>query len=232
MNGFNIGASAAVQRDSPPGDGFLFAHGFAVLSIGWQWDTYSSDSLLGLEAPPLTGANGEPVPGQASVEVYVNAPAKTWALASREHKPYTAVTEGKPGADAVLLVKDYEGGHETVVPRSEWEFGRQADQTGSAGSIVFSGDVVPSNAHVYMESGFKPGKMYNCVYTAEAAILAGAGLLAVRDVACWLRSDDSSLNPLQKPAQYIYAYGNSQTGRMLRHYLNLKLVSICSVSVV
>jgi hypothetical protein len=39
VNGFNIGASAAVQRDSPPGDGFLFAHGFAVLSIGWQRDT-------------------------------------------------------------------------------------------------------------------------------------------------------------------------------------------------
>jgi hypothetical protein len=37
------------------------------------------------------------------------------------------------------------------------------------------------------------------VYTAEAANLAGAGLLAVRDAACWLRQP-SAINLLQAPA--------------------------------
>jgi hypothetical protein len=59
---FNLGTSAAVQRESEPGDGFLFRQGLAVLSVGWQWDTYSSDSLLGLEAPLAPGgeANSRP----------------------------------------------------------------------------------------------------------------------------------------------------------------------------
>jgi hypothetical protein len=109
-----------------------------------------------------------------------------------------------------------------VVPRSSWRFAREANQAGSAGSIVFSGPVAPSNAHIYLASGFVPGKIYNLVYTAAAANLAGAGLLAVRDAACWLRQASGPLNPLRVPARHLYCYGNSQTGRMLRHYLQLR----------
>ena len=46
VTAFNIGASGAVQRDSPPGDGFLFAHGFAVLSLGWQWVSLQRDTSV------------------------------------------------------------------------------------------------------------------------------------------------------------------------------------------
>ena len=149
---FCHGAPSAVQRDSRPGDGFLFHHGFAVLSLGWQWDTFSSDSLLGLDVPLLADAAGNAVSGQASVEIWPNAPAHTWSLASREHKRYPADTT----APAVLLVCDYPGGPQQVVPRSSWSFAREADQTGSAGSIVFSGPVVPSKEHIYFENGFTP----------------------------------------------------------------------------
>ncbi len=31
-----------------PGDGFLFKNGYSVISIGWQYDVYRSDSLLGM----------------------------------------------------------------------------------------------------------------------------------------------------------------------------------------
>ena len=34
-----------------PGDGFLFNHGFTIASIGWQWDVYHNDVLMGLESP-------------------------------------------------------------------------------------------------------------------------------------------------------------------------------------
>ena len=220
---FNAGVPATVQRDSPHGDGFLFSHGFAVLSIGWQWDVYSSESLLGLQAPDLT-ANGMGIPGQAIVEIWPNAPAHTWALASREHKPYRAVSDGAAGEAAVLLVSDWHGGPERVVPRHTWRFARQKGQSGKAGSIVFSGeDVVPSKEHIYLESGFIPGKFYQLIYTAEAANLAGAGLLAVREAASWMRQPSSHLNPLASPASFVYAYGNSQTGRLLRHFLHLGL---------
>ena len=87
---------------------------------------------------PLAG------PVAAAAVIRPNAPARTWALASREHKPYPAVVDGEAGERAVLLVKDWEHGPERVVPRSSWRFAREADQTGSAGEIVFSGPVVPS----------------------------------------------------------------------------------------
>ncbi len=219
---FNVGADATVQRDSPPGDGFLFAHGFSVLSIGWQWDVYSSESLLGLRAPELT-ANGAALPGQVVVEIWPNALAHTWALASREHKPYPAIVDGAAGKAAVLLVSDWHGGPERVVPRHSWRFARQEDQSGRAGSIIFSGQVVPSKEHIYLESGFIPGKFYQLIYTARAANLAGAGVLAVREAANWLRQPSSDLNPLCTPAVHVYAYGNSQTGRLLRHFLHLGL---------
>ena len=51
------------SADVPPGDGFLFRHGYSVVSIGWQWDVYRSEALMGLEAPYAL-VNGRPVRGQ------------------------------------------------------------------------------------------------------------------------------------------------------------------------
>ncbi len=55
------GKEAAASSD--PGDGFLFERGFTVASIGWQWDVYTDDVLMGLE-PPVADLSGEPDPGQ------------------------------------------------------------------------------------------------------------------------------------------------------------------------
>ena len=50
----------------------------------------------------------------------------------------------------------------------------------------------------------------------------GTGLLAVRDVASLLRNP-SALNPVEGGFERVYAYGVSQTGRLLRHFLYLGL---------
>ena len=34
-----------------PGDGFLFERGVTVASLGWQWDVYGSEILMGLNPP-------------------------------------------------------------------------------------------------------------------------------------------------------------------------------------
>ena len=41
----------AGSAEIPEGDGFLFERGYAIVSIGWQWDVLRGDGLLGLEAP-------------------------------------------------------------------------------------------------------------------------------------------------------------------------------------
>lgn len=189
--------------DIPPGDGFLFRHGYSVVSIGWQWDVYRSEALLGLEAPVA------PVRGQVAVEVRPNVLERTRLLANRVHRPYPVADLDDP--TAMLLVRDWEDGPDTVIPRGQWRFARES-----------GGRVVPSREHVYLEPGFQPGKIYYIIYTSEGAPVVGTGLLAVRDVAVWLRHP-SAINPVRGGFQRAYAYGVSQTGRLLRHFIYLGL---------
>jgi hypothetical protein len=202
------GPRPAGSVDIPPGDGFLFRHGFTIASIGWQWDVPQSDALIGLH-PPQVSTDEKPVRGQVVVEMRPNATETTRLLANRIHRPYPAADTDEEGA--VLLVRDYEDGADTVIERSQWRFAQEVD-----------GRVAPSDRHVYLESGFTPGKIYNVVYTTEGAPVVGAGLLALRDAAAFLREDSPS-NPCAGGFERTYGYGISQTGRMLRHFLHLGL---------
>ncbi len=208
VNTFNRVPPSAPSREQPPGDGFLFRHGFSVLSIGWQWDVFREEALLGLQAPPVL-VDGRPATGQAVVEIRPNFPTRETLLANRLHQPYPAVDTD--GAGARLLVRDWEDGPETEVPRNEFRFARESN-----------GDIVPSDEHVYLSTGFQPGKIYRIVYQAGGCVLVGAGLLAVREAAVLLRHP-SALNPVATGFEHAYAYGVSQTGRMLRHFLYLGL---------
>ncbi|RJQ61160.1 MAG: hypothetical protein C4530_06615 [Desulfobacteraceae bacterium] len=194
--------------ENPPGDGFLFVKGYSVVSIGWQWDVHRSDALLGLEAPQAQIADG-PFRGQTIVEIRPNVPEKTRLLANRIHQPYRAARVDDD--NGLLLVRDWEDGPETVIPRSRWRFARETEK-----------GVVASAEHIYLETGFIPGKIYHFVYTPENAPVVGTGLLAVRDAAVWLRHP-SDLNPVSGGFERIYGYGVSQTGRLLRHFLYLGL---------
>ena len=205
VNTFNrASATTADTCEIPPGDGFLFHHGFSVVSVGWQWDVYRSAALLGLEAP-YAEIDGQPVRGQVVVEIRPNELEKERLLANRTHQPYPVADLDDP--DAVLLMRDWEDGPDTVIPRNQWHFGRES----AAG-------VVSSREHIYLPSGFQAGKIYNIVYTAEGTPIAGTGLLAVRDVATWLRYP-SGLNPVEDGFERVYGYGVSQTGRLLRHFV-------------
>ncbi len=79
----------------------------------------------------------------------------------------------------------------------------------------------PSREHVYMKDGFQPGKVYNLVYEADGARVVGTGLLGFRDIATFLREPPPHSGIT--PSQWLYGFGVSQTGRMLRHFLYLGL---------
>ena len=115
----------------------------------------------------------------------------------------------------------------TPRPRSSCATGRTAPtpryRPRSGGSLRETAEgVVPSAEHVYLESGFQPGRIYHLVYTTEGAPVVGAGLLAVREAATWLRNP-SPLNPVDGGFDRAYAFGSSQTGRLLRHFVSLGL---------
>ena len=198
------------STEIPEGDGFLLKHGYSVLSIGWQWDVYRSDALLGLDAPE-TRIDGQPVTGQACVEMRPNVAETTRLLANREHRPYPVADVNDP--DASLRVRDWEDGPDIVIPRSQWRF--------------------PDPEHIALESGFQPGKIYYVIYTAAKPLVVGCGLLAIRDAAAAFR--DNAPSPLMGDGRgegaplphyrKIYAHGVSQSGRLLRTmaYLGLNV---------
>jgi hypothetical protein len=200
---------AAQSAEGHPGDGWLHRNGWSVASIGWQWDVIRSDRLLGMVAPRAF-KDGLPVSGQNIVEIRPSVRERTALLANREHEPYKVAHLDDP--DAVLYVREWEDGPDSVVPRSQWRFARE----------TLDGRVIPSREHVYLESGFEPGRYYNLVYTAADAVVVGAGLLAFRDIAAFLKAEDA-MNPLAGFIARAYGLGISQTGRMLRHFLYLGL---------
>ena len=182
------------SAEIPEGDGFLLNHGYSVLSVGWQWDVYRSDALLGLEAPGIS-INGQEVTGQACVEMRPNMMETTRLLANRDHQPYPVADLHDP--DAMLLVRDWEDGPDTVIPRDQWRF--------------------PDSEHVSLESGFHPGKIYYVIYTAAKPVVVGCGMLAIRDAAAWFRNPSDDFAAYQR----IYGHGVSQCGRLLRHMVYL-----------
>ena len=197
---FNRGPTPPIDSDAiPEGDGFLLRHGYSVLSVGWQWDVYRSDALMGLEAPGVF-IDGSPVTGQACVEMRPNAVESTRLLANREHRPYPVVDPDDPSA--VLMVRDWEDGPDTVIPRSQWHF--------------------PDAEHISLEGGFQPGKIYYVIYSATNPVVVGCGMLAIREAATWLR-DPSELSLMPSGYERVYGHGVSQCGRLLRHMVYLGL---------
>ena len=200
---------APVGPQAHPGDGFLFARGYTVVSVGWQWDVYPSPELMGLVAPAAM-ADGKPIGGETIVEIRPNERGTTRLLADRIHRPLPAAPGEQPGAR--LLVRDWEDGEDTLIPRSSWRFAREMP----------AGAVEPSAEHVWLEGGFEPGRIYQLVYATDRAPVAGLGLLAARDVAAFLRTP-SPTNPCGSGFRALILYGISQTGRMQRHFLSLGL---------
>src|SRR5262245_3135105 len=110
---------APVGPQAHPGDGFLFARGYAVASIGWQWDVYPSPELLGLAAPSAM-QDSKSIGGETMVEFRPNERATTRLLADRIHRPLPAARGEQRGAR--LLVRHWEDGEDTLIPRSRWRF--------------------------------------------------------------------------------------------------------------
>jgi hypothetical protein len=100
------------------------------------------------------------------------------------------------GPDNTLTVRNQLADAPQTVPRAQWRL---------------SGDVVT------LDGGFEPGRVYEISYRVENPPVAGLGLAAVRDIAAWAKHAPDAV----APATYVYAHGQSQTGRFMREFLYL-----------
>lgn len=199
------GASAGALDPTRPeefGDGLLFQEGLTLIWVGWQWDVPERDGLVRLHVPLVRGAGGEPLSGLVRADWTVDEPTDLLPLAHRGHRAYPASDPGDPAN--VLTVRDGREAPREVIPREAWHF-VAAEEGTEAGRFV----------QVALDGGFEAGRIYELVYRAQDPRIAGLGLAVVRDVASYTKY---ALDP-EVPAERVVAFGVSQTGRFLRHYL-------------
>jgi hypothetical protein len=204
---FQLGARRNVSPTDSAyyGDAFLLRRGYTVVMLGWQWDILPGSEGLHF-APPIAGDSAHPITGLVRSDITVDAPTRTIPLG---HRVGTSQALGYPVSDTadaanVLTVRDEPFAARRTIPRSAWRFARE-----EAGQVVFD----PRS--VYMAAGFEAGKIYEVVYRAKDPVVVGTGLAAVRDIISYLKHDSTSI----APTKYGIAYGVSQTGRFLRHFL-------------
>ena len=133
------------------------------------------------------------VTGIVRTIIEVDRRAATYSLAD-DVPAYPRVDTDGP--DSVLTVRGQLSDAPQTIPRAQWRL---------------AGDVVT------LDGGFEPGRVYEVAYRVANPPVAGLGLAAVRDIAAWAKHAPDAV----VPAKYVYAHGQSQTGRFMREFLYL-----------
>jgi hypothetical protein len=183
------------------GDGFLMRLGFTLVWVGWQFDVPLQDGLMRLYAP-ITTETGKPIAGLVRADFVLPEKVYDHSLADANHLAYPVLDP--QGTENILTVRDTIFGQRRELPRSEWQFAR-----------IERGTVVPDLTRVYLQNGFEPGKIYEVVYRSQNPVVLGLGLAAVRDLIAYFKHQPDAVVPLRR----AYAFGISQSGRFLRHFL-------------
>ncbi|GBD36887.1 hypothetical protein HRbin36_02015 [bacterium HR36] len=200
------------------GNGFLMRRGYTIVWSGWIGELLPGENRL-LLAPPPVLENGRPVRGVARFEMSTDAPAEWLPLSRRPgHGSYRPTPEGLQ--KALLTWRMRESDPRVIIPRDQWRVEIRTPKPPERGVPGTLAEV-----RLYVAGGFRPGYLYELVTEVEGAFVQGVGFAGVRDLVSFLRYDKSEHNPLavqgQPAISRAYAFGVSQSGRFLRHFLYL-----------
>ena len=201
LYGTSISRKSTRGRAPRPRRRFLMRHGYTVAWCGWQHDAPDVPGAMRLRGPEAVTSEG-PITGKLVVTFHPNTPIQVQFLSDRNHRPYP--TNNPEDMEAVLTVQDHEDAPEQIVPRDQWSFAQLVD-----------GQVALDASHLYMASGFIPGKVYQVIYSTTGAPIVGLGLLATRDMGAFLRyATEEEGNPCAGDSlEHAYTFGVSQSGR-------------------
>ena len=198
-------AGAPLAAGLAAGDGWLFRRGFSVATIGWQWDVVDG---YGLDAP-VAEIDGEPAKGDMVCRMQPGSDRPSVFFGQLGNVSYPPLAGG--GEPARLFERADDAAPLVEVPRQAWRFAR-----------LRNGQLTPSDRHIHKDGGFAKGRVYVLVYRAQRMRVVGCGLLALREATASLRRGDG---PNRAPFGPAFAFGASQTGRVLRHLLHLGLTA-------
>jgi hypothetical protein len=189
---------------SEAGNGFLMRHGYSILWSGWQGDVGQGEQLMRAQLPIAT-AHGVPIVATSRDE-FIFEHSRSPVTAPLSYPAHRV----EPGT-ATLTVRQCEQDPRALVPAANWHF--KSDTT----------------IEITRPAGFDAGAIYEFIYPARDPIVMGLGFAAVRDLVSFMRRESADAagraNPLnfdgRPAADYVLAYGASQSGRFLRDFLYL-----------
>ncbi len=187
------------------GDAWLLRNGYAIVSLGWQWDAAGEDALH--FTAPIANHHGESIAGLLRGDLMPSKPMAEIPLGHLINGTIggTEYPVADPDDDRnVLTVRATPTSPRQVIPRREWQFAE-----------TINGKLVPSRRHIHLNTGFQPGRIYEYVYVVRDPVVAGGSFAAVRDFAAYAKHDPHAL----MPATRVYGEGISQNGRFLRDFL-------------
>jgi hypothetical protein len=190
----NAAGSADPASAQEFGNGALMEQGFSLLWLGWQWDVPAGRMRMDM---PIATDHGKAITGIVRGNFI---PGPNWTSASvadRGHQAYPVVDPDSP--EHKLLVRTLPTDPPQLIARSRWRF------TGP-GTVTLDG-------------GFEPGRIYDVIYRASDPRVVGCGLAGTRDLVSFFKhAGEQAGNPLPG-ITHALAWGVSQTGRFLRHFV-------------
>jgi hypothetical protein len=180
------------------GNGFLFERGATIVWAGWDPTVGSRDATMTVRFP-LALEGGKPMVRRIREEFQIGKripdTQKTIVLT------YPAASLDK--SKARLMMRDRESDLRAEIPRDGWEF---ADERRVR--------LLPEG------TALKPLRIYEVWYEATNSHVTGISFAMTRDLISFLRNDAAS--PLAKRGlKHTIAFGISQSGRFLRHFIEL-----------
>jgi hypothetical protein len=193
------------------GLGFTLGRGYSLVWSGWDSGAPRANNGMTARLPPSL-ENGEPMVRRIRDEFHIGTRAPGKGDVVRLN--YPAVSTDQP--DARLTVRDRESDSHTEIRAGAWEFvDRQSIR------------LLPAGTH------FAPYKIYDLWYQATGSSVLGTGFAATRDLVSFLRYEHTDRNGTPNPmiaaasrqgpseVEHALAFGVSQAGRFLRHFLEL-----------
>jgi hypothetical protein len=206
-SGGAVSLANALNNPTTPahvGNAFVFERGYTVVWSAWDPDVSSANARMTARFP-VAMENGAPMVRRIREEFQVGKRRPADLEVVRLNYPAASTDRAK----AQLFVRDRHADQRTEVPPDQWEFV-------SADSVR----LLPKG------SKFATAAIYELYYEATQSKVVGIGFAATRDVVSFLRhekaDDKGTVNPLNAHGiRHALAFGGSQAGRFLRHYVEL-----------
>ncbi|PCH61163.1 MAG: hypothetical protein COC19_05045 [SAR86 cluster bacterium] len=193
----------------------LSESGFTYLVTGWINEIASGGGRLRLHAP-IVGSASSPITGDVRYEVGVGRVANDINIAGNNHLAYEPTDAGLAGATLSYRLNQ----DDPRLPIERSRFSMVVESVADSTQPVVT---------LHLDGDFQPGYIYELIYEAKNPVLAGAGMAAMRDMVALLRHGPGSSDGPEVGAQlaqldlpeieHTVAWGNSQSGRLLRLFL-------------